>query len=173
MKTLDDIKQDFRALHNICRFNGHVKRFYSVAEHTAIGLHCMRRDGVREVSQKAFLLHDLPEAALGLGDLNRNTKRDPIIDEIVFQRETEYFDALAPVLGFGPWEMAEHYPTIRYYDHLVGVAEVETIAHVPHDHPDDFDDEKHGFAAYMITKAPKRAELQVFTEGLFGFNLWE
>ncbi len=54
-----------RALANICRFNGHVKRHYSVLEHTVIGVFTM--DHMREPKslQRAFLLHDYEESVFG------------------------------------------------------------------------------------------------------------
>lgn len=66
----DDIAH---ALANLCRFTGHAKRFYSVAEHSlAVAEHC-RRAAIghgfepRGVQDTAFagLLHDAHEAYLG------------------------------------------------------------------------------------------------------------
>ncbi len=70
---LDDIAH---ALSLTCRYGGHVKRFYSVAEHSCLVFellrHCQRKrwdalpdsDGGRELS-RAALLHDAAEAYLG------------------------------------------------------------------------------------------------------------
>lgn len=59
----DDIRlQDVgHALANICRFNGHTSRFYSVAEHSMIG--AMLTDDPRV--KLGFLLHDAAEAFTG------------------------------------------------------------------------------------------------------------
>lgn len=50
------------ALSNQCRFNGHCKRFYSVAEHSLLGATATLPD--RELA-RYFLLHDATEAYLG------------------------------------------------------------------------------------------------------------
>lgn len=54
MICLDDVTH---ALSNICRYTGHVSRYYSVAEHC---VHCSELPGAIEV-QRACLLHDLSE----------------------------------------------------------------------------------------------------------------
>jgi len=55
-----DILDIAHALGNLCRFNGHVKKFYSVAEHS-----CHVSDLLPEKSLKlAGLLHDASEAYL-------------------------------------------------------------------------------------------------------------
>lgn len=61
MIDLDDIAH---ALANICRYNGHSSRFYSVAEHCAVGAMHMAGAHGRTV-QRAFLLHDAAEAYIG------------------------------------------------------------------------------------------------------------
>lgn len=52
-------------LGRICRFGGHCKTFYSVAEHS---WHCYdvgRRDGLPNAALRALLMHDATEAFLG------------------------------------------------------------------------------------------------------------
>lgn len=56
------------ALSNLCRFNGHVRQFYSVAEHS-----CHVHDNVDRPWQLAGLLHDASEAYLC--DMPRPIKR--------------------------------------------------------------------------------------------------
>lgn len=50
------------ALANQCRFNGHCKQFYSVAEHSTLG--AAMTSGDQELA-RYFLLHDAAEAYLG------------------------------------------------------------------------------------------------------------
>lgn len=67
------------ALSNLCRFTGHVKRFYSVAEHS---LHVSSL--VPQEHKLTALLHDAAEAYLS--DLSRPIKHRP---EMAFYREAE------------------------------------------------------------------------------------
>ena len=55
------------SLSQICRFTGHVKQFYSVAQH------CVLVSSMCQIHKKWGLLHDLPEFALV--DLPRPLKR--------------------------------------------------------------------------------------------------
>lgn len=65
-----DILDIAHALANLCRFNGHVKQFYSVAEHS-----CHVSDLLPQVWKLTGLLHDASEAYLC--DLPRPIKRSP------------------------------------------------------------------------------------------------
>lgn len=58
---LDDIAH---ALSNKCRFTGHTRTFYSVAEHSVRGVWLGRRLRYPESVLRAFLLHDGSEAYL-------------------------------------------------------------------------------------------------------------
>ena len=56
------------ALAHLCRFNGHTREFYSVAQHS-----CIVAELVPEEHKLAALLHDAPEAYLG--DMTRPLKQ--------------------------------------------------------------------------------------------------
>lgn len=68
--TVEDIciEDIAHALPNICRFNGHVKRFYSVAEHSILCANLIQNKKYRLEA----LLHDASEAYLG--DVTRPLK---------------------------------------------------------------------------------------------------
>lgn len=63
-----EIRDIAHALSNMCRFNGHVSRFYSVAEHA-----CHVHDVVSKSLRRTALLHDASEAYLC--DVPRPIKR--------------------------------------------------------------------------------------------------
>lgn len=70
---LIDIDDISHALSNLCRFAGHVTKFYSVAEHCVRCLDVAVDDGADVLTQLAVLLHDSTEAYLV--DLPRPIKR--------------------------------------------------------------------------------------------------
>jgi hypothetical protein len=177
--TLDELKRHVRALNNICRFNGHVKRFYSVAEHTAIGLEVMERAGESVRLMRAFAIHDLPEAVLGIGDLSRDVKKDPAIAAIVGPREQAAIYRIACALqgkdcpGFRLIEDVTHYK-IKLYDRHMAIAEVEKVALCDHDDPEDYLPGVHGFAARRIHEGGSgddTARLEPWFKRLFGVEV--
>jgi hypothetical protein len=54
-----------RALANLCRFGGHCRPFYSVAQHCVIVSELIEQDGGSAEHAMAGLMHDAPEAYLG------------------------------------------------------------------------------------------------------------
>ncbi len=147
--NVDDLKGDLHALHNICRYNGRVSRHYSVAEHTAIGLECMVRDGVDEEFQKAFFVHDMPEASLGLGDILRPNKVDPTIAAYAAAKEDDYHRQLRKLLDYDAGKVTSD--IVKYYDDLMAVAEIKTVAFIKADVP--YNPKVHGYAARRINGA--------------------
>lgn len=79
------------ALAMICRFNGHTREFYSVAEHSVLGSYV-----VPKFEALAFLLHDSTEAYIA--DVSRPVKRTP---EMAAYRtaEARLANTIAPVFG--------------------------------------------------------------------------
>lgn len=72
----------FDALARLCRFNGHCKRFYSVAEHCLIGAQALRT----KKQKLAFLLHDATEAYIG--DITSPLK-SLLPDYVLIERQLE------------------------------------------------------------------------------------
>lgn len=72
---LEDIAH---ALSNTCRYGGHCKRFYSVAEHAVFVSYRLQRKGFGRVTQLAGLHHDDAEAYLN--DIPRPMK--PLLGQV-------------------------------------------------------------------------------------------
>lgn len=87
---IDDIAH---ALSNICRFNGHTRRFYSVAEHC-----CHVADLMPSWSKFEGLMHDASEAYLC--DLPRPLKRSQGFAEKYLGAEDRLMRVIAKKYGF-------------------------------------------------------------------------
>jgi uncharacterized protein len=59
-----DIEDIARSLSNQCRFGGHCRRFYSVAQHSCLVADLVRDEGGDATAGLSALLHDAPEAYL-------------------------------------------------------------------------------------------------------------
>lgn len=68
-----DILDVAHALSKLCRYNGHVREFYSVAQHSSLGSLALRDLGYIESVQLQFLLHDGSEYVLA--DIPRPFKK--------------------------------------------------------------------------------------------------
>jgi uncharacterized protein len=109
--ALEDIAH---ALSNICRYGGHCKTFYSVAEHAVFVSKRLERQGEPRHVQLAGLHHDDSEYALS--DIPRPLK--PLLGK-AYERLTDRMDAaICKALGGPPWLRPEdfHAPQIKAAD---------------------------------------------------------
>lgn len=81
------------ALSNLCRFTGHTRTFYSVAEHSVRVAACLRDEGADPLTQLWGLLHDATEAYVS--DLPRPIKNLPGIQEAYAAAEDRALVAVA------------------------------------------------------------------------------
>jgi hypothetical protein len=77
MLTMEDIAT---SLSNICRFNGHLPNFYSVAEHSVRVAWWLNEQGYSDDIVLTGLLHDAAEAYVG--DMMRPLKRLPQMEAV-------------------------------------------------------------------------------------------
>lgn len=89
------------ALSNLCRYNGHVSHFYSVAQHSVL---VAQRFDEGSYLRRWAILHDAPETYLG--DLVAPLK---YTDDYSFYREAEerLMTVIAYKFGLDPWEPPE------------------------------------------------------------------
>lgn len=102
---LEDVRMDdiIHALSNLCRFNGHTRGFYSVAQHSVLALELARNlfPGVTLVHEWA-LMHDAAEAYIG--DVPRPIKGlIPGLAEI----ERHILEVVGEALGLGVYPQLE------------------------------------------------------------------
>lgn len=107
-----ELKDIAHSLSNICRFNGHCKEFYSVAQHSVV---------VASISpyehKLAALMHDASEAYLC--DLPTPIKRGVKLGKIYKEFEAKVEDVIADCFGF---EYPYH-ESILYADSIALAAE--------------------------------------------------
>ena len=117
---LIDIRDIAHALSNQCRFVGHVKDFYSVAEHSVrVSRACAERDAL------AGLLHDAPEAYLH--DLASPIKH---ADGMERYREAE---ALLEAMIYSKWGLAPTMPaSVRKADKTLLMTEARDLFNGAH-----------------------------------------
>lgn len=151
-----DIEDIAHALSMICRFNGHCREFYSVAEHSVLvevmGSQMMRQEAARnsrklsvppkptsEFVQKSLelLLHDAAEAYIG--DLTTPLKRGLDSLGVVFpppemkvsklaELEARWLRAIGQAFGLGD-RLAEPSDIVQQADEHVLAIEVTTLFH--------------------------------------------
>jgi uncharacterized protein len=108
------------ALAMICRFNGHVREFYSVAQHSVIVSYY-----VPAADALYGLLHDAAEAYLG--DMSSEIKHDPALAEY---REAEHHMQRVIYRRFGLEPYGEP-PTVKRIDRLLLQDEIRDVALSP------------------------------------------
>jgi len=108
-----DVYDIAHALSNICRFNGHCREFYSVAQHSVlVSYHCENKlEG---------LMHDAPEAYLG--DVIAPLKR--VLGDVYARHEASLAQAIQVHFGLEDWD---HLPDVMEADQAVLAAEVRDL----------------------------------------------
>lgn len=118
MVSLEDIA---RSLSNICRFNGHVPNFYSVAQHSIFVANWLLGQGYSNEIVLTGLLHDAAEAYVG--DMMRPLKRVPAMEAVFKPIEEKAISVIHQVLG----GVYPHPKAIHIADRCAYQWEVENI----------------------------------------------
>jgi 5'-deoxynucleotidase YfbR-like HD superfamily hydrolase len=114
-----NIEDIAHSLSNQCRFNGHTKRFYSVAQHSVLVSYLV------EPSQAlAALMHDAAEAYYG--DIPTPLKR---LLPIIEQKEAETLELIFNLIGL-PYPLT---PEIHHADKQMLAAEVNQLLNPAHE----------------------------------------
>ena len=117
MVDLGDISH---ALHNLCRYTGHTRTFYSVAEHCILAAGIAREDGCSHEEISAVLLHDAAEAYLS--DISRPLK--VLLRSLGVTSYDDLSDKWDAAIGerFGI-DFQKHYTLIKRVDNEMMLAE--------------------------------------------------
>jgi len=123
-----EFHQRFKALSMQCRYAGSVDRFYSVAEHTSVGVEVLQESCASEDEQRAFFLHDMPEGPYG--DIITPVKRDPAVaarwDEL---EHTDFFEMTRRLdLPNGFMTKTSTVKAVKELDWNLFIAELFTVA---------------------------------------------
>jgi hypothetical protein len=121
-----DILDIAHALSNVCRFAGHTREFYSVAQHSVmVARICVRQAAVADIIDhgRAGLLHDAAEAYLG--DITRPLKQ-LLPDYKVIEARTE-------AALFSAFRIPHPLPKIVKHADLVMLATEQRDLMPPHD----------------------------------------
>jgi hypothetical protein len=95
-----DVIDIVQALSNICRFNGHIPSFYSVAEHSVRAANFALEENLGQEIALTLLLHDAAEAYVG--DMVRPLKHHPDYGTAHRQLEDQILSTICQKLG-GIW----------------------------------------------------------------------
>ena len=118
-----NIEDIAHALSNQCRFAGHVRSFYSVAQHSVLVSLLMEYWGAPRIAQFSGLMHDAAEAYLV--DLPRPIKRYmPFYNEA----EERVYEVIRKVYKLPPIS-----PAVRDADNIVLVTEARDLLGAPPD----------------------------------------
>jgi hypothetical protein len=119
-----DLDEIIHALSNICRFNGHVPVFYSVAQHSVLVSRCVAEVWPNKnwpYLALEGLFHDAPEAYLG--DVIRPLKRSGALTGGYFEAEVEWGRVIAEMIGLDPSRLASIDPAVKVADDRLLLAE--------------------------------------------------
>lgn len=92
-----DLEDIVQSLSLICRYNGHIPSFYSVAEHSVRVAWYLKKQAAPLEVQLGGLLHDAAEAYVG--DMIRPLKRHPEVGTLHQRLEKRVSDAIGIALG--------------------------------------------------------------------------
>lgn len=123
-----DIEDIARALSMTCRFGGHCKKFYSVAEHSVHVADYLRALGCENTLVFRALLHDAAEAYLG--DVPSPMKRHPSFDQY---RDLERDFQNKIYVKFGLCKQDELPHQLHVVDKRMCNTEAQTLVHTPKD----------------------------------------
>ncbi len=114
------------ALSNTCRFCGHTREFYSVAQHSILESCYVEAIGGPRVDALWGLLHDASEAYLH--DITRPLKRSDLFGEAYVKAEARLMRVIADAFGL-PGEMPGN---VKFADEVALVTEMRDLMdHVP------------------------------------------
>lgn len=104
-----DIEDIAHSLANSCRFTGHVRKFYSVAEHAVRMSNEALKEGLGADEAFVALMHDASEAYLV--DVPRPIKAEPYFGALYKKYEEAIMVEAAAAYGFA-WPMSEAIHTL-------------------------------------------------------------
>lgn len=146
-----DIYDIAHALSNQCRFTGHTKEFYSVAQHSVlVGRNLERKYGRDSGLPLWGLLHDASEAYLA--DIARPVKRNGEFGRIYRETEDTLMEAIAEAFNL-PWPMPAE---VHEEDGILLVTEMRD--QMPQLTPDDFVPKVDADPYVIVGWSPKDAE---------------
>jgi uncharacterized protein len=114
-----DIEDIAHSLSNQCRFTGHTRHFYSVAQHS-----CLVSDILPRALALDGLLHDASEAYLS--DIARPIKNQPEFGDIYRSSENRLMEAVCDKFGLD-WDCAEMPLEVKAADNILLYTEMRDL----------------------------------------------
>lgn len=158
-----DIVDIAHSLSNQCRFSGHTKHFYSVAQHS-----CLVSDELPRALALDGLLHDASEAYLS--DIARPIKNQPIFGEIYRESEDRLMEAICDKFGLD-WPHNEMPLKVKAVDNILLYTEIRDL--LPTEMLEEIElDETIPLKAKIKTWSPARSKATFLNRfySLHGFN---